>query len=238
MELGAGAGIVGVALARVGAGQVVCTDGDAQALDNCVHNLTNNLGVLDGGQMRAERLAWDEGCAHLAPDVILGADLLYDPIPIPALLRLVKQLLQLGSARQAREQRVGWGAGSGSGSTKTESNGLSTVVEGPHGGAVGSGGEGGEGGIKGPHGGAVGSGAEGGEGGRKGGEGAVCYLATMRRIESTLQVFLDGVSGDTELRMEEVVAGDGQGCGVRFQHVAPLEAARERIVLHKLWVVG
>lgn len=42
LELGCGAGVVGVALSRVGAAVVHLTDGNAAAVDNCRHNLAIN----------------------------------------------------------------------------------------------------------------------------------------------------------------------------------------------------
>lgn len=42
LELGCGAGVVGVALCRTGAATVQLTDGNGAAVDNCKHNLEIN----------------------------------------------------------------------------------------------------------------------------------------------------------------------------------------------------
>lgn len=42
LELGCGAGVVGVCLSRAGAADVVCTDGDMETVANCRRNLEAN----------------------------------------------------------------------------------------------------------------------------------------------------------------------------------------------------
>lgn len=42
MELGSGAGLVGVCLARATCSTIVLTDGNIQALENCTKNLAHN----------------------------------------------------------------------------------------------------------------------------------------------------------------------------------------------------
>ena len=42
LELGCGAGMLGILLQRIGAAGVCLTDGDAQTLCNCLHNLRIN----------------------------------------------------------------------------------------------------------------------------------------------------------------------------------------------------
>ena len=42
LELGSGSGLVGTLLAGVGAQQVLLTDGNTDALDNCIRNLVLN----------------------------------------------------------------------------------------------------------------------------------------------------------------------------------------------------
>ena len=42
IELGAGTGVVGISLARVGAARVVLTDGNGATVENCRHNLKLN----------------------------------------------------------------------------------------------------------------------------------------------------------------------------------------------------
>ena len=109
--------MVGVALARAGAAHIVCTDGDLRTLANCRLNLwlnglqpasnraaaaTQRLGKPGPGAVECRQLLWEEGAGPQAPDVVLGADLLYDPDAIPALLALIKQLLVAGSSRNSR----------------------------------------------------------------------------------------------------------------------------------------
>ncbi len=48
MELGCGAGMLGVLLQRVGAAGVCLTDGDSQTLCNCLHNLRINEAQVHG----------------------------------------------------------------------------------------------------------------------------------------------------------------------------------------------
>lgn len=125
LEIGCGAGMVGVALHRCGASSILCTDGDVQATANCRHNLELN-GVPVGPRQAAQcrQLLWEDGWAaggsggggpaggaapgrhEEEPTVVLGSDLLYDPTVIPALLALLKQVLTAAAAWQsAAEQR-------------------------------------------------------------------------------------------------------------------------------------
>ncbi|EFN59648.1 hypothetical protein CHLNCDRAFT_133128 [Chlorella variabilis] len=64
LEIGCGAGMVGVALHRCGAAAVVCTDGDAQTVANCRLNLQ-----LNGVPLLAAR----DGPADAAPAVLAAA---------------------------------------------------------------------------------------------------------------------------------------------------------------------
>lgn len=57
VELGAGAGLVGICLHRVGAGSVLLTDRDAQALRNCRRNLEENgVALGEGSQVSSKVL--------------------------------------------------------------------------------------------------------------------------------------------------------------------------------------
>jgi hypothetical protein len=104
LELGCGTGMAGVALHRAGAARVVCTDGNPQTVANCAANLRLNGvplagdgGAGGGGGARVQRLVWEEGWGPdqgAPPDVVVGADLIYDPEVIPALLRLLTQILE------------------------------------------------------------------------------------------------------------------------------------------------
>ena len=103
LELGCGPGAVGVALVRAGAAQVVLTDGDAETVQNAHRNMGLN-GVIvsqavkgpggdggDGGiEVSCEKLLW-EAPETVEADVVLGADLLYDPLVIPDLVALLSR---------------------------------------------------------------------------------------------------------------------------------------------------
>eukprot|EP00198_Chlamydomonas_reinhardtii_P014253 XP_001703590.1 predicted protein [Chlamydomonas reinhardtii] len=111
LELGAGAGLVGVALARAGAQLVAATDGSAEAVSNCAANMRLNLHlsehpVVECGQpcelaaleqgVAVCRLAWEEplpsGGLHC--DSVVASDVLYDPDVVPVLVSLLVRLLQ------------------------------------------------------------------------------------------------------------------------------------------------
>jgi predicted nicotinamide N-methyase len=120
LELGCGAGLVGLCTVKLGAAQVVLTDGDASTIENCLYNLRLNSiaadsSALDSDQVRlpnnsrdgqfsdnadgsASTYANSEGLQAMSicdvtvvqrdwgdlhswpiADLILGADLLYDP---------------------------------------------------------------------------------------------------------------------------------------------------------------
>jgi hypothetical protein len=103
--------MAGVALHRAGAAGVVLTDGDAATLANCRLNLQLNGvplltagGAGGAGQAWADcrLLRWEDGwrgvAGQPAPAVVLGADLLYDPTVILALLSLLKRVLEAAGA--------------------------------------------------------------------------------------------------------------------------------------------
>ncbi len=48
-ELGSGAGLLGICLHRMGVQSLLLTDGDAQSLSNCRHNLSLNRIGMDAG---------------------------------------------------------------------------------------------------------------------------------------------------------------------------------------------
>lgn len=267
--------MVGVALHRVGASAVVCTDGDTQSVFNCRYNLQLNgvplqglpvgpapcgrlcfrtvpsaaapaaeaaqqglaasCGVpstigVGGGTTRAEcrELRWEEGAGQLAPEVVLAADVLYDPEVIPTLLELLKQLLQQGTAAR---QHAG-AAGSGNGASAPVAAELverAAVVP-----------------AAAP---------------------AACeaLIATTLRNAATLARFVEAAQHDEGLVLEDVTREAAEGrlgagrlggtttvgaplpgsqeagtvpAGVRFLHHEALEGARHRIVLHRLTLAG
>jgi len=88
LELGSGPGTVGVALARAGAAQVALTDGDGDTVENARRNMGLNVEGGGGPGVTCEQLRW-EAPGRVEADIILGADLLYDPGVIPDLVRLI-----------------------------------------------------------------------------------------------------------------------------------------------------
>ena len=127
LELGCGTGMVGVALARAGAAELLLTDGNADAVANCRRNLAlngvdvdpisgqSNVQVSDtsagacavtshrrsshdptpGAAMQVMQRAWDSDWSDVsAPEVLLGADVMYDKAAFPALVTCIRQLLE------------------------------------------------------------------------------------------------------------------------------------------------
>ena len=260
LEIGSGAGMVGVALHRAGAAHVLCTDGDAQTVANCQLNLQlNGLPLANGSSGRkcsssssssssggarewqlpqaaaeCRQLCWEDGWPGAneaggeqwqAPTVVLGADLLYDPTVIPTLLSLLKQVLTAAARITA-----------GPCSQQAHPPPPPQAQQQP-----------------------------------------AAYLATTLRNEATLLQFLAAVEADPAISMQQlagppvpgpssssssiavpesesnasdpagsaadadaaVAAGSaagerGGGCSICWQHLPELDAARERIFLHRI----
>lgn len=112
-ELGSGVGLVGVCLNYVSASKVILTDGDASTLENMKGNMEmNNLCVeQEGSQLPEENknkvqckyLSWEETSESdlwdCRPDLVLGADIIYDPVCVPHLIRVLSMLLRRGNNR-------------------------------------------------------------------------------------------------------------------------------------------
>uniref|UniRef100_A0A0D9WCM7 FAM86 N-terminal domain-containing protein n=1 Tax=Leersia perrieri TaxID=77586 RepID=A0A0D9WCM7_9ORYZ len=110
-SLGSGVGLVGVCLNYVGASKVILTDGDASTLVNMKTNMEmNNLWVeQDDSQLLRENknkvqckyLSWEEASESdlwdCWPDIVLGADIIYDPVCVPHLIRVLSMLLRRGN---------------------------------------------------------------------------------------------------------------------------------------------
>uniref|UniRef100_A0A7N2L3A3 FAM86 N-terminal domain-containing protein n=1 Tax=Quercus lobata TaxID=97700 RepID=A0A7N2L3A3_QUELO len=105
-ELGSGVGLVGICLAHVEASKVALSDGDLSTLMNMKLNLeSNNFSIETNRQKRTEdsntieciHLPWESASENelqdFMPDVILGADVIYDPACLPYLVRLLAILL-------------------------------------------------------------------------------------------------------------------------------------------------
>uniref|UniRef100_A0ACD5ZMU8 Uncharacterized protein n=1 Tax=Avena sativa TaxID=4498 RepID=A0ACD5ZMU8_AVESA len=98
-ELGSGVGLVGVCLNYVGASKVILTDGDASTLTNMKANMEmNNLYVEDSQLVECKYLSWEEASDKdlwdCERDVVLGADIIYNPSCVPHLVRVLSMLLR------------------------------------------------------------------------------------------------------------------------------------------------
>ncbi|OEL31650.1 hypothetical protein BAE44_0007327 [Dichanthelium oligosanthes] len=107
-ELGSGVGLVGICLNYVGASKVILTDGDTSTLTNMKENMKlNNLcieqedsKVLKESKNKVEcnYLSWEEvsesDLSAYQPDIVLGADIIYDPVCVPHLVQVLSMLLR------------------------------------------------------------------------------------------------------------------------------------------------
>ncbi|CAI9769500.1 unnamed protein product [Fraxinus pennsylvanica] len=101
-EVGSGVGLVGICLAHVNASKVILSDGNLSTLANMKLNLELNhlrtgMQLLDHhtncNMVHCVCLPWesaseDELC-YFTPDIILGADVIYDPSFLPHLVRVL-----------------------------------------------------------------------------------------------------------------------------------------------------
>ncbi|OIT29707.1 PREDICTED: uncharacterized protein LOC109210992 [Nicotiana attenuata] len=105
LEVGSGVGLVGVCLAHVNASKVVLTDGDLSTLANMKLNLELNqlhTDMLDHTQdtkmVRCLSLPWESATENelhqFLPDIVLGADVIYNPVCLPYLVQLLAVLLK------------------------------------------------------------------------------------------------------------------------------------------------
>ncbi|XP_019440539.1 PREDICTED: protein-lysine N-methyltransferase EEF2KMT isoform X3 [Lupinus angustifolius] len=105
-EIGSGVGLVGLCLAHVKASKVILSDGDLSTLANMKLNLElNNLNVetdmpqgnQDSSMVKCMHLPWESASESelqdIMPDIVLGADVIYDPLCLPHLVRLLTILL-------------------------------------------------------------------------------------------------------------------------------------------------
>ncbi|XP_043711633.1 protein-lysine N-methyltransferase EEF2KMT isoform X2 [Telopea speciosissima] len=102
-EVGSGVGLVGVILAYVKAKKVVLSDGDFSSLANLKLNLEMNQLITgtdmpdrtlqDPNLMECIHLSWESASESrlraFRPDIVLGADVIYDPICVPHLIRVL-----------------------------------------------------------------------------------------------------------------------------------------------------
>lgn len=103
LEVGSGVGLVGICLARVKASEVILTDGDLSTLANMKLNLEMNQ-LITGTELskKTTEYPWMVECIHLPwesvsendlqdymPDIILGADVIYNPSCLPDLVQVL-----------------------------------------------------------------------------------------------------------------------------------------------------
>ncbi|XVE62961.1 hypothetical protein DITRI_Ditri06bG0161300 [Diplodiscus trichospermus] len=106
-EVGSGVGLIGICLAHVKASKVILSDGDLSTLANMKINLEmNQLNVETGLQQTSTKNENVVKCIHLPwesasekelkdfmPEIILGADVIYDPSCLPYLIQVLLILL-------------------------------------------------------------------------------------------------------------------------------------------------
>ncbi|XP_057721234.1 branched-chain-amino-acid aminotransferase-like protein 2 [Arachis stenosperma] len=105
-EIGSGVGLVGLCLAHVKASKVILSDGDLSTLANMKFNLELNhlnietdmpQGSEDPSMVKCMHLPWESTSESqlqdIVPDVVLGADVIYDPVCLPHLVRVLAILL-------------------------------------------------------------------------------------------------------------------------------------------------
>ncbi|KAI5658950.1 hypothetical protein M9H77_27743 [Catharanthus roseus] len=106
-EVGSGVGLVGLCLAHVNASSVILSDGDLSTLANMKLNLELNLlrtrtdmseKTKYSSRVECICLPWEcateEELQKYVPDIILGADVVYDPSCLPHLVRVLSVLLK------------------------------------------------------------------------------------------------------------------------------------------------
>ncbi|XAR49087.1 hypothetical protein NMG60_11032146 [Bertholletia excelsa] len=140
-EVGSGVGLVGIGLAHAKASKVILSDGDLSSLANMKLNLELN-NISTGGDL-SERTTEDTNlvqCIHLPwesvvgsevqsfmPDIVLGADVIYDPLCLPYLVQVLASLLNRESASCHIRSDGCKGCGSHTGQVKEVPNDSQTI---------------------------------------------------------------------------------------------------------------
>ena len=102
LELGSGSGISGIFIAkrwRSNLEEIVLTDCHDEVLSNLRHNVEVNLDK-GGVKVRVEELDWEsisESSFQMKPDILLGADIVFDGRVIPSLVSTIHLLLSSSS---------------------------------------------------------------------------------------------------------------------------------------------
>ncbi|KAG8385300.1 hypothetical protein BUALT_Bualt03G0027600 [Buddleja alternifolia] len=124
-QVGSGVGLVGICLAYVKASKVILSDGDLSTLANLKANLElNHLSTenhaLDNlvhhNAVHCVCLPWEsaseDDLRRFVPDIILGADIIYNPSCLPYLVRVLAVLLnhkhsqaEVGADRELNNSR-------------------------------------------------------------------------------------------------------------------------------------
>ncbi|KAK6233172.1 hypothetical protein SCA6_003245 [Theobroma cacao] len=106
-EVGSGVGLVGICLAYVKASKVILSDGDLSTLANMKFNLEMNhintetdlpeTSTENPKLVKCIHLPWESASEkelqEFMPEIILGADVIYDPSCLPHLIRVLAILL-------------------------------------------------------------------------------------------------------------------------------------------------
>ena len=105
LELGSGLGLCGILAHRLGAAQVIMTDGDTDVLRQLRSNLPLNDIIIQEHeeQLSCHQLLWGQSssqaflqhyCANQPVDLILASDVIYTPVVIRPLWQTVQTLLR------------------------------------------------------------------------------------------------------------------------------------------------
>ncbi|KAK9084033.1 hypothetical protein Scep_030504 [Stephania cephalantha] len=115
--VGSGVGLVGICLAYVKASKVVLSDGYMSTLENMKLNLELNQltaatdmspgTVQEANTVQCKYLQWESASVSnlqgFQPDIILGADVIYNPSCLPDLIKVLSVLLSLKKPNQIKE---------------------------------------------------------------------------------------------------------------------------------------